>query len=97
MGFKKQGTNKYIYYDTPVENLFISEYAKAAPGDYVKVYLLGLMYANLDMPFDNSGIAKAFGLSLEEVDKAWDYWKEAGIVNKYQKNSENPHYGPYKR
>ena len=63
MSFRKKETSNYLLYDTEVENLFISEYAKAAPGDYVKVYLLGLMYANLAKPLDNSDIAKAFGLS----------------------------------
>ena len=28
---------------TPVENMFISEYMLGAPGEYVKVYLYGLM------------------------------------------------------
>ena len=36
--------NQFAMFDaTPVQNQFILEYMPAAPGDYVKVYLYGLM------------------------------------------------------
>ena len=35
---------QYAMFDaTPVQNQFILEYMPSAPGDYVKVYLYGLM------------------------------------------------------
>ena len=36
-------------YKTRVENLFINEFLPNAPGDYVKVYLFGLMYAQFEI------------------------------------------------
>ena len=47
MNFQKQNITNYNLYDTPVDNMFIGEYMATAPGDYVKVYLLALMYAEL--------------------------------------------------
>lgn len=59
MDYRKQNIDNYFLYDTPVENIFISEYAKSAPGDYVKVYLLALMYAGLGRDFGDDRIAAA--------------------------------------
>lgn len=87
MSFKKQETSNYLFLDTPVENLFISQYAASAPGDYVKVFLLGLMYANLGRPAENPDLARELGLSAKDVDDAWEYWSNAGIVNKRAKSS----------
>ncbi len=80
MGFKKEEIQNYLLFDTAVDNLFIAEYAKAAPGDYVKVYLLALMYAQLNQPADNGVLAKNLGLTAEAVADAWDYWEAQGIV-----------------
>ena len=52
---------------TKVENLFISEYLPDAPGDYVKVFLFGLMYAQYEIKPDRSELAKLLGLSVEEI------------------------------
>ena len=85
MNFKKQETNNYLLYDTPVENIFISEYAKNAPGDYVKVYLTALMYADQERDFDNAKLASALSMSAKQVEDAWDYWQECGLVERRAK------------
>ena len=38
--FKKINTRNPLLFSTSVENLFISELLPAAPGEYVKVYLI---------------------------------------------------------
>ena len=43
MNFSKEKTEHDLLCDTHVENLFISEYLGAAKGEWVKLYLLGLM------------------------------------------------------
>ena len=80
MGFQKEEIQNYLLYETSVDNLFIAEYAKAAPGDYVKVYLLALMYAQLGQPADNGVLAKALGLTTEDIADAWAYWEAQGIA-----------------
>ena len=75
---------------TKVENLFISEYLPDAPGDYVKVFLFGLMYAQYDLKPDRRELAKLLGLSEEEIAEAWIYWESRGLVRiTREKDSSN--------
>ena len=86
--FKKQVKEAFLF-DTEVENLFISEYMIAAPGDFVKVYLFALMYTDLEQDITNETIAKQLNLQIEEVLKAWTYWEGLGIVKKNYMNPED--------
>jgi len=66
---------------TPVENLFLMEHMPHAPGDYVRVYLYGLMlcrYPSEDASAET--VAKALGIKPEEVAEAFRYWERAGLV-----------------
>ena len=65
---------------TKVENLFISEYLPDAPGDYVKVFLFGLMYAQYEITPNRSELAKLLNLSVDEIEEAWIYWESRGLV-----------------
>lgn len=66
---------------TMVENLFISEFMPDAPGEYVKVYLFGLMYAQNNMEMDLGKLARIFQLEETEVVQAWEYWARRGLVD----------------
>ncbi len=70
---------------TLVENLFISHYMPSAPADHVKVYLLGLKYSQsyVNSMLSNETIAKTLGISCDEVNAAWKYWAEQGIMKLY--------------
>ena len=75
--------NRNIFlYTSRVENLFISEFMPDAPGDYVKVFLLGLMYAQYDEEMDSRKIAISLGLSEDEVEEAWIYWASRGVIRR---------------
>ena len=74
---------------TKVENLFISEYLPDAPGDYVKVFLFGLMYAQYDLAPDRSELAKLLNLSTEEIAEAWIYWESRGLVRIIREKDSN--------
>ena len=66
---------------TPVENLFLMEHMPHAPGDYVRVYLYGLMlcrYPSEDASAES--VAKALGVKPEDVADAFRYWERAGLV-----------------
>lgn len=89
MGFRKEQINDYFLLDTGVENIFINEHMASAPGDFVKVYLLALMYANLSLDITNDEIARHLSLELEDVLKAWTYWEKIGAVKKIRKNPED--------
>ncbi|MBF7096702.1 DnaD domain protein [Alkalibacter mobilis] len=67
---------------TLVENIFINHYMPKAPGDFVKVYLLGLKYCQSKNLSDisNKVIAKSLNLLESDVIKAWRYWEDEGIL-----------------
>lgn len=83
MNFKREIIKDFYLRDTNVENIFINEYMTQAPGDYVKVYLFALMYADFDMRMTNETIAKHLGMEDEDVLKAWTYWEKLGVIRKH--------------
>ena len=89
MGFKREKINDYFLLDTGVENIFINEHMASAPGDFVKVYLLALMYANLELDITNEEIARHLSMDHEDVLKAWTYWEKIGAVRKIRNNPED--------
>ncbi len=80
---------KYAMFDiTPVENQFILEYLPAAKGDYVKVFLYGLMrcyHPEEDMNLDR--ICHELNLTEEQVINAFNYWERRKLVRRI---SDNP-------
>lgn len=82
MKFRKEPAQSCYLLDTGVENIFIHEYMVSAPGDYVKIYLVALMYTNMGQDIENEAIAKMLSLPEEEVEKAWMYWEGLGVVRK---------------
>ena len=75
--------NKDVYlFSTDVENLMINEFFTSANGDYVKVYLLGLMRAKHGIVEDRSKTANVLGITPDEIDAAWDYWESVGVIRR---------------
>jgi len=77
--------------DTPVENIFITDYMPFADGTYVKVYLLGYKYANdkdSTSSFNNENIAKYLQIPLADVLNAWTFWETQGIIKKHIEDDE---------
>lgn len=71
-----------LYDITPVENIFILEYIKNAPGDFVKVYLLGLtMCYHLNENYTTAKMANDLSLSEDVVKEAFTYWAQFGLVD----------------
>jgi DnaD/phage-associated family protein len=89
MNFKKEQTREYYLNDTHVENIFINEMMAGAPGDYVKVYLFALMYAELGLILRNEDVAKNLSMEIEDVLKAWSHWEESGVIRKRYEDPEN--------
>lgn len=67
---------------TPVENLFLENYMASAPGEFVKVYLYGLMlcYRSDEHDLGAADFAQALHLSDEAVRAAFAYWEQLGLV-----------------
>ena len=76
-------------YSTEIDNLFISEFVPDAPGEYVKVYLFGLMYARYGQSFDSQRLSNRLGLSVAELEEACIYWESRGLVRIIREKDEN--------
>ena len=64
---------------TPVDNLFFSEYMPDADGDAVKVYLYGLMQCRYPSMGDVA-VSDALRISEGTVRTAFVYWQSKGLV-----------------
>lgn len=81
--------NRFAMFDaTPVENLFLQEYMPNADGDFVKVYLYGLMQCY--HPVQSASIetiARELRMEVRQVENAFGYWERVGLVRRV---SDNP-------
>ena len=80
---------------TGVENSFIREYLKEAPGDAVKVYLYGLYLCGNPSVCDGlKDFAAALSLSEEKVVDCFNYWEEFGLCSVIEKDPFTVKYLP---
>lgn len=71
------------HYDvTPLENLFIENYMAEATGEFVKVYIYGLMfcYRPEEQPQEYSDIARDLHMNEETVRAAFAYWEKLQLL-----------------
>ena len=80
--FRKSKVDNFYLYGTEVDNLFISEYLSEAKGEYVKAYLLGLMYAQLGLQLDSDSLCLQLHMNKEELEDCWAYWEERHVIKR---------------
>ncbi len=68
---------------TPVENMFINTYLSLATGNQLKVYLFAYAhaYSKSSEELTNEMIASQMDMTLEQVEDAWSFWAELGVVS----------------
>ena len=69
-------------FDTQVENIFINEHLVSATGEQIKVFLMGLMYAEIGMDISDEDLAQSLGVDLSVVLEAWRYWIKKKVVRR---------------
>ena len=81
--------DQYAMFDvTPVDNQFILEELPAARGEYVKVYLYGLLACYHPQPgMTMEVLCSELSMSENEVMSAYRYWERKGLVRRV---SDNP-------
>lgn len=83
---------------TPVENMFILEYMPLASGDFVRVYLYGLMLCHHpEMDESIGGIARALRVETDTVLNAFRFWEREGLVMRLTDNPPTFEYIPMSR
>ncbi|MGN1100070.1 MAG: DnaD domain protein, partial [Christensenellales bacterium] len=67
---------------TMLDNLFVNEYLPYAPEKYVKIYIWGLYLCSAPNQKDNSDTAMAatLGVSPTDIENAYKYWEEQGLI-----------------
>ena len=88
MAFCSFDDSAALFDATPVENMFITEYMLRAPGDFVKVYLYGLMlcYHHAER-MSLASMARDLDVTPEDVERAYRYWEREGLV---RQTGDNP-------
>ncbi|MBR5301880.1 MAG: DnaD domain protein [Clostridia bacterium] len=88
MAFCSFDDSAALFDATPVENMFISEYMLRAPGDFVKVYLYGLMLCyHHSERMSLASMARDLDITQEDVERAYRYWEREGLV---RRTGDNP-------
>lgn len=64
----------------PVSLDFIENHMPQAHGEYVKVYLYAMAAAFKERKIDNEDIAKKLHILVTDVENAWKYWSESGLL-----------------
>ena len=82
MSFCTYAGDAGIFATTPIANLFIQEYMLNAPGDYVKVYIYGLMQSVYPSTAEKDirKFALSLGMDIDTIQKAFSYWLSKGLV-----------------
>jgi DnaD/phage-associated family protein len=88
MNFVKEKIKDFYLLDSQIENIFINEYMPTAPGDYVKVYIYGYMYAEFGLEMSDQVMARQLGIPEKKVADAWNYWEKLGAIKKLYMDSE---------
>ena len=88
MAFCSFDPSAALFDATPVENMFISEYMLRAPGDFVKVYLYGLMLCyHKSERMSIASMARDLDATEAEIENAFAYWEREGLL---RRTGDNP-------
>ena len=82
MGFCSYSSQLIVENKTPIDNLFITSFMPYASGECVKVYLYGLLACNDSNTSHNTieQFSKALNLSEQDIESAFLFWQEQGLV-----------------
>ncbi len=98
MAFCSFSDGNVMFGTTPIENMFILEFMPAAPGDFVRVYIYGLMLcSHPELNEDIESIARALHMEKESVLSAYRYWEREGLVTRVSDNPPSFEYVPLTR
>ena len=82
MAFCKYSIDMLANNSTAIDNIFINNYLPYADANHVKVYLYGLYKCQDSNATDNTleHFAQELHMSEEEIENAYAYWQEQGLV-----------------
>jgi|AntRauTorcE11897_2_1112592.scaffolds.fasta_scaffold00001_484 DnaD/phage-associated family protein len=99
MSFCKFSSQFIIDSATRIDNVFFNDYLPYAPDACVKVFLYGLYKCSHSDSADNTldSFAKVLNLTSEDVESAFLYWQEQGLVQVLETDPVEIKYLPIKQ
>ena len=88
MSFIREKVRDFYLLTTDVENIFINEYMPTSPGDFVKIYLYGLLYSQNDAEMSFEQMSRQLGVSRSRIEDAWLYWEKMGVIERIPSQSK---------
>lgn len=82
ISFEKDKEKNFYLCSTAVENLVINEFIPVASAEAIKLYLMGLMYAEQGLPMDVDKLSLLLRMTPDQMDEAWNFWVSLGVVRK---------------
>lgn len=98
MAFCKYSSEYVASSKTEVDNIFINDYLPYAQPEFVKVYIYGLYKCNDSDAYDNNiaSFAKHLNMSETDIEGAFEYWQEQGLVQLLHTSPISVRYIPLK-
>ena len=78
----EQSNSEFMFNQTPLPDVFFTEYISEAPGDYIKVYLYLLFLSKYNKEIKLNDLSKKLALPLKVIQDATTYWEEQQIITK---------------
>lgn len=82
MKYEKAVSRELFLGETEIENIFISELLPSAPGDFLKIFLYGKMYADAGRNLSDEILCKELDVSPSRLTEAWAFWEDRGAVKR---------------
>ncbi len=78
----EQNNAEFIFNQTPLPDVFFTEYMSEAPGDYIKVYLYLLFLSKYNKEIKINDLSKKISLPLKIIQDAISYWENINVITK---------------
>lgn len=78
----EQGNSQFMFNQTPLPDIFFTEYISEAPGDYIKVYLYLLFLSKYNKEIKLNDLSKKISLPLKVIQDSISYWENIGTITK---------------
>lgn len=78
----EQSNSEFLFSQTPLPDVFFTEYMSEAPGDYIKVYLSLFFLSKYNKDIKLNDLSKKIALPLKTIQDAIAYWENIQIITK---------------
>lgn len=98
MAFCKFSSECVLSNSTQVDNIFLNQFLPTAPNICVKVYIYGLYKCTNPNAYNNTveNFASELGVSVQDIEDAFLYWQDLGLVDILMGTSFQVRYVPLK-